>query len=57
MLHDPDGPAEQILSRVPLRRWGRAEDVANAVLFLAGDEASHVSGANIPVDGGAAAVG
>jgi meso-butanediol dehydrogenase/(S,S)-butanediol dehydrogenase/diacetyl reductase len=27
------------------------------VLFLASDEAAHVSGANIPVDGGAAAVG
>jgi len=57
MLHDPAGPADQILSRVPLRRWGRAEDVANAILFLASDDASHVSGANIPVDGGASVVG
>jgi meso-butanediol dehydrogenase/(S,S)-butanediol dehydrogenase/diacetyl reductase len=57
MLRDPDGPAEQILSRVPLRRWGQPEDVANAVLFLASDESSHVSGANLPVDGGAAVVG
>jgi meso-butanediol dehydrogenase / (S,S)-butanediol dehydrogenase / diacetyl reductase len=57
MLHDPDGPAEQILSRVPLRRWGQPEDVAHAIVFLASDESSHVSGANIPVDGGAAAVG
>jgi meso-butanediol dehydrogenase/(S,S)-butanediol dehydrogenase/diacetyl reductase len=57
MLHDPDGPAEQILSRVPLRRWGQAEDVAHAILFLASDESRHVSGANIPVDGGASVVG
>ncbi|WP_426592390.1 SDR family NAD(P)-dependent oxidoreductase [Cellulomonas sp. McL0617] len=56
-LHAPDGPAEKILSRVPLRKWGQPEDVANAVLFLASDESSHVSGANIPVDGGAAVVG
>jgi NAD(P)-dependent dehydrogenase (short-subunit alcohol dehydrogenase family) len=57
LLHDPDGPQDEILSRVPLRRWGQAEDVANAILFLASDESSHVSGANIPVDGGAAVVG
>lgn len=57
LLHGQDSPSEQILSRVPLRRWGQPEDVANAVLFLASDEAAHVSGANIPVDGGAAVVG
>lgn len=56
MLADPDGPADQILSRVPLRKWGRAEDVANAILFLACDESAHVTGANIPVDGGASVV-
>ena len=57
LLQDPDGPQDEILSRVPLRKWGQPEDVAHAILFLASDEASHVSGANIPVDGGAAVVG
>jgi NAD(P)-dependent dehydrogenase (short-subunit alcohol dehydrogenase family) len=57
MLHDPDGPAASIAARVPLGRWGQPEDVAHAILFLASDEAAHVSGANIPVDGGAAVVG
>jgi NAD(P)-dependent dehydrogenase (short-subunit alcohol dehydrogenase family) len=57
LLADPDGPAASIAARVPLGRWGQPEDVANAILFLCSDESSHVSGANIPVDGGAAVVG
>ncbi|HME66932.1 MAG TPA: SDR family oxidoreductase [Streptosporangiaceae bacterium] len=44
-------------ARVPLGRWGQPEDVAHAIVFLSSDEARHVSGANIPVDGGAAVVG
>ena len=57
MLRDPDGPAAIIAARVPLGRWGQPEDVAHAILFLSSDEAAHVSGANSPVDGGAAVVG
>jgi NAD(P)-dependent dehydrogenase (short-subunit alcohol dehydrogenase family) len=57
LLADPAGPAASIAARVPLGRWGQPEDVAHAILFLASDEACHVSGANIPVDGGAAVVG
>ena len=57
LLADSGGPFAGELARIPLGRVGRPEDVAHAVLFLASDEAAHVSGANIPVDGGAAAVG
>lgn len=57
LLADPEGPAASITARVPLGRWGQPEDVANAILFLCSDESAHVSGANIPVDGGAAVVG
>ena len=57
LLQDPDGPAASIAARVPLGRWGQPEDIAQAILFLASDESSHVSGANIPVDGGAAVIG
>lgn len=43
------------LTRVPMGRLGRAEEVANAVLFLASDEASYITAAEIAVDGGAVA--
>lgn len=48
---DPARRAE-ILKRVPMGRAGRPEEVANAVLFLASDEASYITGAELPVDGG-----
>ncbi len=41
---------------IPLQRVGRAEELASAILFLASDEASYVTGAALPVDGGRAAV-
>ncbi len=43
---------EHIVSRIPLRRLATAEDIANAVTFLASDRASFISGAVLPVDGG-----
>jgi NAD(P)-dependent dehydrogenase (short-subunit alcohol dehydrogenase family) len=39
---------------VPLGRWGSAEDVASAVLFLASRDAAYITGAEVPVDGGLA---
>lgn len=39
---------------IPMRRVGRPEEVANAILFLASDEASYVNGATLSVDGGQA---
>ena len=37
-------------------RVGQSQEVANAILFLASDEASYVTGASLPVDGGRSAV-
>ena len=41
-----------LLGTIPLGRLSRAEDVANAALYLASDEAAFITGVELPVDGG-----
>ena len=48
----PEGTREQLLAGIPLARLGRPEDVAKAVLFLASDDASYMTGQTIHIDGG-----
>jgi 3-oxoacyl-[acyl-carrier protein] reductase len=48
----PSGPTEADLHRIPLRRIGRPEEIADVVCFLASDRASYVTGTTIAVDGG-----
>lgn len=48
----PEKVIEMMKEKVPLKKLGTAEDVANVYLFLASDEAQFVSGATISVDGG-----
>ena len=43
-------------ARIPLGRLGSPEEVAEVALFLASPRASYVTGAIVPMDGGAAAV-
>ncbi len=45
-----------ISDRVPMRRIGRPEEVANAVAFLASEEASYITGVELNVDGGMASL-
>jgi NAD(P)-dependent dehydrogenase (short-subunit alcohol dehydrogenase family) len=42
----------RFLENIPLRRLGRPEDIAQAVAFLASDEARYWTGASVAVDGG-----
>lgn len=51
LFKDPARKAER-LGEVPLGRLATSDDVANAVLFLASDEASFITGTALPVDGG-----
>jgi meso-butanediol dehydrogenase/(S,S)-butanediol dehydrogenase/diacetyl reductase len=46
------GKADKLGSRCELRRYGLPEEVAHAILFLASDEASYITGQALPVDGG-----
>lgn len=56
-FHDkftPDAARENVANSTPLRRQGRAEEAADAVSYLASDEASFITGANIDINGGLA---
>ncbi|MFD8077280.1 SDR family oxidoreductase [Streptomyces sp. NPDC059718] len=51
-LQDDPDRSRAILERIPAGRWGTAEDIAGAAVFLASDAARYVSGTIVPVDGG-----
>jgi NAD(P)-dependent dehydrogenase (short-subunit alcohol dehydrogenase family) len=46
------GHREARQARIPLGRWGRPEEVAQAILFLASTDATFVHGSNLVIDGG-----
>ena len=49
---DKDGKREQMASRVPLRRLGQPEDIADVVVFFASDLSRYITGQYLLVDGG-----
>lgn len=50
-------PFKDNIARIPLGRVGQPQDVVNAALFLASDEASWITGVNLVVDGGGSVLG
>ena len=52
----PEDVLAELMSNTPSRRAGRPEEVARLASFLASDEAPYINGADIAIDGGAAAI-
>lgn len=48
----PDQVKEGLLKNIPLGRMGAPEDISNAILFLASDQASYITGTTLDVNGG-----
>ena len=55
-LRVDEGTESSVLSRVPLGRWGRSDEIAQAALFLASDASSFMTGQELIVDGGLSAM-
>jgi NAD(P)-dependent dehydrogenase (short-subunit alcohol dehydrogenase family) len=51
MLNDPI-EYQAGLQRIPLQRYGQADDIANVALFLASEAAAYITGHTIVADGG-----
>jgi len=57
LVKDPPPAFRKNIERIPLGRVGQPEDIVNAALFFASDEASWITGVNLVVDGGGTVLG
>jgi acetoacetyl-CoA reductase len=48
----PKDVLDKIVARIPMRRLGRAEDIARGVLFLVADDADFITGSTVSINGG-----
>ena len=48
----PENSKKELLNKIPVKKIGKPEDIAYAVLFLASDEAGYITGQTITIDGG-----
>ncbi len=51
-IKDDPKALEESLSRIPMKRMGKPEEVSNLVLFLASDKSSYMTGSTVVIDGG-----
>ena len=49
---DPESARDALAAGIPMKRYGEPAEIANVVAFLASDQASYMTGALVPVDGG-----
>lgn len=49
---DPEEVVQQMIGQVPMRRLGTMEEIASVVSFLLSDDASYLTGVNVPISGG-----
>ena len=52
LFDDPEKGREERRQAIPVGRLGQPEDIANAICYLASDEAEFVNGAELVIDGG-----